>query len=101
MRGNTRRRNGTPFLEAYERFLNTLGTDYGSVKREPRWGEPEQIRAFFRPIDVHAATFDNRQVFDLEGLRGRLLSSSYVPAVGEPAYPAMPREIESIFREHR
>lgn len=96
---NTRRKTGTPFLEAYEELLNTFGTDYAEVEHG-RWGGPEEIRAFFRPGSVQMASFDNRQVFDLDGLKGRLLSSSYVPAAGDLGHAEMLREIERIFMRH-
>lgn len=96
---NTRRKTGTAFMEDYERLLNTFGTDYGEVEHG-RWGSPERIRAFFGPRSVQLASFDNSQVFDLEGLKGRLLSSSYVPAAGEPGHGEMLREIEAVFQRH-
>lgn len=96
---NTRRKTGTPLLEAYERLLKNFGTDYGEVEHGARVG-PEDIRSFFRPGTFRAETFKNRQVLDLPGLRGRLLSSSYVPAEGETGYAAMMRGLERAFREH-
>jgi hypothetical protein len=45
-------------------------------------------------------TFENCQVFDLESLRGRLLSSSYTPEPGHPDFDAMLKELEEIFRRH-
>lgn len=41
--------------------------------------------------------FENHQVFDFEGLQGRLLSSSYVPLPGEERYAAMIAELRRIF----
>lgn len=97
---NTRRKEGTPFFEAYERLSNTYGTDYAEVAHNQH-GSLEEVRAFFSPSAVEAATFDNRQVLDLEGLKGRLLSSSYVPSEGELNNPEMLRELEEIFGEHQ
>ena len=96
---NSRRNTGTPFLEAYERLLETFGTDYREVERGGRSG-PQEIRSFFAPAPVSAASFENRQILDFERLRGRLLSSSYVPAVGEPGYEGMLSELRRLFREH-
>ncbi|MFQ6113304.1 MAG: hypothetical protein ACE5NG_04340 [bacterium] len=42
-------------------------------------------------------SFDNIQTFDFEGLKGRLLSSSYVPLKGHPKYQAMLNELRTIF----
>lgn len=97
---NAGRKEGTPFLEAYERLLKTYGTDYAEVAHGRR-GSPEEIRAFFSPSVVKVATFDNWQVLNLEGLKGRLLSSSYVPSEGEPNHGEMLRELEKVFRGHQ
>jgi SAM-dependent methyltransferase len=97
---NDRRKRGTPFLEAYERLLATYSTDYAEVEHG-REGSLERIRGFFAPNPVHEATFHNRQVLDLEGLVGRLRSSSYVPAEGRPGYREMLDELERVFRDHK
>lgn len=96
---NSRRKTGTPFLEAYERLLGTFGTDYGEVEHGGRAG-PQEIRSFFAPVPVREASFENRQVFDFDGLKGRLLSSSYVPVAGEPGYDGMVRELRRLVRKH-
>ena len=41
--------------------------------------------------------FENSQVFDFQGLQGRLLSSSYVPLPGEERFDAMIAELTRIF----
>ena len=57
--------------------------------------------AFFGPGSFERATFDNEQILDLDGLKGRLLSISYVPAEGEPGSDEMLRNVEEIFDEHQ
>ncbi|MFQ5584973.1 MAG: SAM-dependent methyltransferase, partial [Calditrichia bacterium] len=42
--------------------------------------------------------FENFQQFDFTGVKGRLLSSSYVPEQGHPNYDPMIRELRKIFR---
>lgn len=44
--------------------------------------------------------FPNEQWFDFEGLKGRLLSSSYMPKSG-PGYAPMLRDLEKLFERHR
>ena len=46
-------------------------------------------------------SFDYRQDFDLAGLTGRLLSSSYAPAAGQPGHEEMGHELGEIFARHR
>lgn len=92
---NVRRVRGTPFLEQYEQMLLTYGTDYSQVRHE-NVDEPA-LRAFFGAADFQSVKFDNQQVFDYEGLQGRLLSSSYAPAAGQPRHDEMLTELRRIF----
>jgi SAM-dependent methyltransferase len=96
---NDRRKHGTPFQEAYEELLETYATDYAEVEHG-RKGSMENIRGFFAPNAVHTDTFHNEQVLGFDGLLGRLLSSSYVPADGQPGHREMLAALESIFRDH-
>lgn len=96
---NARRKGGEPFLEAYEGLLQAHATDYAEVEHG-KGGSSEAVRGFFAPNPVHTAMFDNRQLLDYEGLRGRLQSSSYVPAEGEPGHREMLKELERVFCRH-
>jgi SAM-dependent methyltransferase len=96
---NDRRTAGTPFLEDYERLLLEYGTDYREVSM--KYMEEPSFSILFRGSEVHTATFDNEQVFDFDGLRGRLTSSSYAPEPGHPNFEPMVRELEVIFRRHQ
>ena len=97
---NARKKDKTGFLAAYERMLETHGTDYSEVEHGRR-GSPEEVGAFFDPEPVETAIFDNAQAFDLDGIKGRALSSSYVPAEGEPGCREMLEDLEGIFRAYR
>lgn len=95
---NERRTDTTPFLVAYERMLMEYGTDYEAVNHT---NIDEQVVAeFFEPGAFSLKIIDNRQDFDFESLKGRLLSSSYTPEENHPNYTPMLRELERIFREH-
>lgn len=96
---NARRTGTTPFLIAYERLLQTHGTDYEQVSEHGR-STAEMVDEFFGPDGYEMEVFDNTQTLDLAGFKGRLLSSSYVPGPGEPGSEAMLREAEEIFHEH-
>jgi SAM-dependent methyltransferase len=91
---NERKTDTTPFLRAYERLLLEFGTDYEAVRHERT---TDAIGEFFAPSPFQLRVFDSRQEFDFEGLRGRLLSSSYSPAVGHPKHEPMLRELRRIF----
>lgn len=95
---NERLTEGTPFLEAYERLLLDYGTDYREVSH--KYAEVSLIEPFFGAGRYRFQAFPNRQVFDLDGLRGRLLSASYVPEPGHPDFPPMMRALGALFDEH-
>jgi len=97
---NERRVDSTPFLRAYEKLLRAYGTDYARVGNHDA-ADDAALERFFSPAGYRRATFEYRQVFDDEGLRGRLLSSSYAPEPGQPGYEAMLQELRALFDEHQ
>ena len=44
---------------------------------------------------------ENRQVFGFDGLRGRLMSSSYAPPAGHPQHEPMLAELRRLFDVHQ
>jgi SAM-dependent methyltransferase len=96
---NERRIDTTPFLRAYEQLLLTYGTDYNATNH--RHFDEEVIRAFYGGDRMKIESFENIQWFDLQSLRGRLLSSSYVPDAGQPGYEPMLSELDHIFQEYQ
>ena len=95
---NSRRTESTPFLRDYEALLRRFGTDYDRIDHTNLG--PEDFEAFFAgPYQSHR--FENHQVFDFEGLRGRLLSSSYTPAPGHPDHEPMLTALRDLFDRHQ
>ncbi|XID92025.1 class I SAM-dependent methyltransferase [Paenibacillaceae bacterium WGS1546] len=92
---NTRLTGGTPFLEGYEQLLHEFGTDYGQVNH--RNVSHDMLTGFFKPGDMKERRFPNRQVFDFDGLAGRLLSSSYAPQPGHPRYEPMMKALRELY----
>ena len=86
-----------PFLEKYEALLQEYSPDYAKVDHR-RVGD-EALDAFFGKGRWALANFANTQVFDLEGLLGRLRSSSYAPSPGEPRYDVLIREVTALFHD--
>jgi len=95
---NERRIDSTPFLRVYEQMLLKFGTDYQEVRHERVY---QDVESFFSPREFKLRNFDNRQCFDFQGVKGRLLSSSYVPAPGHEDFEAMLEELKNIFEEHQ
>jgi ubiquinone/menaquinone biosynthesis C-methylase UbiE len=96
---NVRKVDTSPFLVAYEALLVKHATDYGQVRHELVDGEV--LGSFFRDGKFSSTSFPNAQHFDYEGLKGRLLSSSYAPALGQPGHQEMITDLERIFAEHQ
>jgi SAM-dependent methyltransferase len=93
---NERKTTGTPFLEAYETLLRGLGTDYAEVRHGS--GQGEALAAFFGgPDRYRTVTFPYAQRLNREGLRGRVVSSSYVPAAGQPGHDQLLADLDEIF----
>jgi SAM-dependent methyltransferase len=96
---NERVTTTTPFLVAYEQLLKDYSTDYEQV--DHRRIDDDVIREFFGSDDFRLKQFKNVQVFDYEGVKGRLLSSSYAPEEGHPNYEPMIAELEKIFQAYQ
>jgi SAM-dependent methyltransferase len=94
---NERQLDTTPFLKEYESFLVKYAYDYGSVRHENI--HAEELSAFFQ-TEYGKATFQNVQVFDFDGLKGRMLSASYMPNETDEVFPEMIEELRSVFANH-
>jgi SAM-dependent methyltransferase len=92
---NTRRLDTSPFLRAYEALLQRFGTDYREVVHTNV--DQATLARFFGPGRFKALKVDNEQLFDREGLRGRLRSSSYTPTPGHPNFEPMMAELDLLF----
>lgn len=87
------RKTTSAFEQEYDELIIKHGNDY--VKVDHRNIDTEHI--FFNPEPVHLETFANKQVFDFEGLKGRLLSSSYMPAREDMGYEPMISDLQALF----
>lgn len=96
---NKRRTTDSAFLEAYEALLLEFATDYRCVRSEHP--SAETFDQFFAPAGYSEHVLANEQAFDFDGLAGRLLSSSYAPAEGQPGHDPMMAELRRIFDRHQ
>ena len=92
---NDRRTDSTPFLRDYEALLQEFGTDYNEINHKNV--QDKAVFATFFGAAPQEAVFDNVQRFDLDGLMGRINSSSYVPGRDDPRHPAMAARAREIF----
>jgi SAM-dependent methyltransferase len=93
------RQMDTPFASAYEDLLVKYGTDYKKVREA--YPEQATMREFFTGGSMARYSLPNEQVFDLEGLIGRLRSSSYAPLEGSANYAPMTAALEELFRANQ
>ncbi|HKE60795.1 MAG TPA: class I SAM-dependent methyltransferase [Pyrinomonadaceae bacterium] len=95
---NERRLDTTAFLRDYEALLLKFGTDYQTIRHE---NAIDGLKSFFAPKSPKLSSFDNVQLFDFEGLKGRVLSSSYTPEPGHPDFQPMLDELRVVFDRHQ
>ncbi len=88
----------TPFLAAYEEMLQRYSKDYEHVDHRQITGPV--LTEFYHPGSFASAILPNRQRFDFAALKGRLLSSSYVPVEGETGHEEALRALSEIFERH-
>lgn len=95
---NERLTDTNPFLQEYEKLLQEFGTDYSTV--DHRKITRAAIEEFFAPDILSVTELAHEQRVDYSGLKGRLLSSSYIPKVGEEGYEAMLIKLGQLFEKH-
>lgn len=93
------RLTSTPFLADYEQLLHRYSSDYPKV--DHRNVGAEALAEFFCPSGFRQEVFFIRQQFDWEGVQGRWLSSSYVPAAGQPGHEEMRGELWAVFSRYQ
>ena len=81
-------------IAGYQKIVLRYGTDYKEVRRELR---ALDLEGFFAPGSFKCARFEYQQLFDFEGLKGRLLSASYVPEANHSNFDPMIAELRDLF----
>lgn len=92
------RQRDDPFQVAYEQLVRRHSPEYNAVRHQ-RIDEPALAEWLGEGMGL--AVLDNEQVLDYDGIKGRLLSSSYAPLAGEAGHQAMIEELEAIFKQHQ
>jgi ubiquinone/menaquinone biosynthesis C-methylase UbiE len=95
---NDRKLTSTPFLKDYEALLLKYGTDYQEVRHDQA---EKRIAEFFFPAEFNLQIFPNVQLFDFDGFRGRVLSSSYTPEPDHPNFQPMMLDLKSVFDKNQ
>lgn len=94
---NVRSTDADDFARGYEALLERWGTDYERYRA--RRIDRRDLATFFGRTPEERS-LANEQTLDLTGLRGRLESSSYVPAQGDSNHAPMMEELDRLFARH-
>ena len=86
------------FMNEYENVLIKYGKDYEKLYQDDV--DETEIKNFFSPAEVKINIFPNFQELDYDSLKGRLLSSSYIPLDDNPLYNEMLQTLENIFEKN-
>ncbi|MBI2212471.1 MAG: methyltransferase domain-containing protein [Acidobacteria bacterium] len=95
---NVRQTETSDFLRELEALLLDYSIDYARVRHE---NVTDEVVRTFLPRDYGKRTVEHAQDFDLDGLRGRIASASYVPAPGHPAHGPLFAELEQLFERRQ
>jgi SAM-dependent methyltransferase len=96
---NLRQEDASPFMRAYENLLEIYGINYHEVAADNF--DLTMIKDFYAPCDFSFEMVKNPIKMDLEGARGRLDSTSYVPKPGDKKYEAMIKDFNAMFEAHQ
>ncbi|GGH77409.1 ubiquinone/menaquinone biosynthesis C-methylase UbiE [Pullulanibacillus pueri] len=95
---NTRQTNGTPFLEGLEQLLLNYGMNYAEVNHKNI--SENELLSFFKENTMEKSVFKIEQLFDFEGLCGRVMSSSYTPMPEHPNYDPLIEQLRKLFNRY-
>ncbi len=96
---NDLRTDSSDFLRSYEDLLKMFGTDYLKVNHKNM--DEKVFNSFFGKEKWNSFSVENFQDFTFEGLKGRLFSSSYVPAEDHPDSAFMISVLKKIFTRYQ
>ena len=94
---NRRDEGRSAFMRQYASLLQSRLPEYNKVNHAN--ATDERIGDFLG-ANMQKAEFPSYQRFDLVGLKGRLLSSSYCPAVGADSHEEIMAELEILYEQH-
>jgi SAM-dependent methyltransferase len=95
---NDRRVDNSPFHREYEAFLQRFAIDYAQINHK-NTQQPEVLAQFFGGPCAEVA-LENQQRFGIEGLLGRINSSSYMPGSSHPRRSEMEAAARALFTTH-
>ena len=91
---NERSLDADDFHREYEAILKEFATDYDAIRHD-RFDRAELERLF--GTGFATASLPNSQIVDFQGLKGRTLSSSYMPAENDPRSLPLTVKLKALF----
>lgn len=96
---NVRAVEKSQVMADYETLIEDYARDYKNTGAEKF--DKTAVEGFFSPYQMHYYSIANKQIFDWEGLQGRLLSSSYSLRSDDAKYSEMIAALKRIFDRHQ
>lgn len=96
---NNRNTKQSLFFRDYELLLDEFGTDYQEVSKNRI--EKKDFEEFYGVNNYQRHLYPNRQKLDFQGVKGRILSTSYMIGKEDTNYPKMIKKLQIIFHEHQ
>lgn len=99
---NDRRMDRPAFSEEYEKLLRRYNSDMDRVHhRNVTEKQTAALDRLFLDAGYRTTNFDNHQDLDWDGVKSRVLSSSYMPAADDPRSTSMLAELKGAFDAHQ
>ncbi len=92
------RKASEPFQQAYEQLIQDFAIDYNEISH--RNITQDIIRDFYAPNTFKKFVLHYEQHFNLEGLIGRIISSSYMPNQDHANFPQLKNAIVHLFNAY-
>ena len=96
---NTRVIDGDPFHIELEEFLRRETPEYGKIHHKNI--DIKTLCEFFSEDSIIFQELPNQQILDWDGMKGRFLSASYIPAPGQPNHEFVIDGLKKIFLKHQ
>ena len=95
---NDRLIDNSPFQKAYEDLLKKHCPEYKEAKH--RDIKREHLESFYGNKNIKEYVCDNSQTLDFQGLKGRLLSSSYCPKKDQNEFLPLMAALKALFKKY-
>jgi len=92
---NRRLSSGSAFVTGYEALLHRYCPEYAKVSET--YPDDASMADWFGDGYERKTVFPNDQLLDFDGLKGRLMSSSYAPKPGDPRHEPMLAALRELF----